>query len=186
MVLLSSGIVVFVGIHLVPTFPKFRKMLVQQMSENPYKGVFSLIAAIGLGLIIWGKANAVFIPLWNPPVWGRHLTMGFMLFSMISMAAVYLPTNLKRLTRHPMLWSVTFWSIGHLAANGDLASVILFGGLGSFALYDRVSANQRGTLKSQTRYPLSNDILVVGGGILMYGLIIFLHPYLFGVPAVLF
>jgi uncharacterized membrane protein len=32
-----------------------------------------------------------------------------------------------RITRHPFLWGVASWAAFHLAANGDLASVVLFG-----------------------------------------------------------
>jgi uncharacterized membrane protein len=32
-----------------------------------------------------------------------------------------------RITRHPFLWGVAIWSAFHLAANGDQASVVLFG-----------------------------------------------------------
>jgi uncharacterized membrane protein len=32
-----------------------------------------------------------------------------------------------RITRHPFLWGVVIWSGFHLLANGDLASIVLFG-----------------------------------------------------------
>ena len=32
-----------------------------------------------------------------------------------------------RVTRHPFLWAVALWAAFHLAANGDVASVIFFG-----------------------------------------------------------
>lgn len=37
--------------------------------------------------------------------------------------------GILRVTRHPFLWGVAIWSAYHLSANGDLASVILFGTL---------------------------------------------------------
>ena len=35
--------------------------------------------------------------------------------------------------RHPMLWGFFVWAISHLLVNGDLASILLFGGLGLWA-----------------------------------------------------
>ncbi len=39
-----------------------------------------------------------------------------------------------RLTRNPVLWSFGLWALAHLASNGDLPSVILFGSLGVLAI----------------------------------------------------
>jgi uncharacterized membrane protein len=36
-------------------------------------------------------------------------------------------SGMLRITRHPFLWGVALWSAVHLAANGDLPSVIFFG-----------------------------------------------------------
>ena len=53
------------------------------------------------------------------------------------------------ITRHPFLWGTTLWSVAHLAANGDAASVILFGGililsLGGMAAIDHKRALRLG------------------------------------------
>src|SRR5262249_17465829 len=37
--------------------------------------------------------------------------------------------GILRITRHPFLWGVALWSAFHLLANGDRASIILFGSL---------------------------------------------------------
>ena len=52
-------------------------------------------------------------------------------FALILLAASFIPGNLKRLTAHPMLWSITLWALVHLLANGDLAGLLLFGGFGA-------------------------------------------------------
>ena len=39
--------------------------------------------------------------------------------------------GIAAITRHPLLWALTLWSLAHLAPNGDLAHGLLFG---SFAL----------------------------------------------------
>jgi uncharacterized membrane protein len=183
MFLLSLGMVVFVGIHLVPTVSSLRQSLVQRLGEDRYRGIFSAIALFGLMLIILGKAQAAFAFLWHPPGWGRHVAPVLMPLAFILLAAEYMPSNLKRLTRHPMLWGVTVWSVAHLLANGDLASLVLFGGLGAFSLFDMWSKNRRGATKSNTAYPPTKDAMVLGVGFVAFGLVAIFHPYLFGVPA---
>jgi uncharacterized membrane protein len=183
MILLVLGLCVFVGIHLVPTFASARQHLITRFGAGAYKGAFTALSFLGLILLIIGKANAEFIPLWTPAAWGARAAMFLMPFSFMLLAAAYLPSNVKRLTAHPMLYGVIFWSAAHLVANGDLASVILFGGLGLFALFDIWSANRRGAAPSGTVQPISRDLAVATLGLIAYGAVLFLHPYLFGVRA---
>ena len=37
-------------------------------------------------------------------------------------------------TRHPMMWAFALWALSHLAANGDAASIVLFGAIALLAL----------------------------------------------------
>ncbi|MBF0276160.1 MAG: NnrU family protein [SAR324 cluster bacterium] len=181
MLLLILGIAVFVAIHLIPAKPSLRNQWIEQWGEKKYRALFALASFVGLILIIVGKSNASFIPLWNPPVWGRHLAMTLMPLAFYLLAAAHMPSNIKRITRHPMLWGVTLWAAVHLSANGDLASLILFGGFGIYSLFGMWSANQRGSSKSNESLPMSKDGKIAGMALLVYGVFLFLHPYLFGV-----
>lgn len=181
MTLLVLGMLVFVGIHLLPTFASTRQNLIARFGAGAYKGGFTAISFIGLILLIIGKANADFVPLWTPATWGAYVALLLMPFSFILLTAANMPSNVKRLTAHPMLLGVVLWSAAHLASNGDLASLILFGGLGVFSLFDMWSANRRGAAPSKVAYPITRDIVVVAVGVLAYAAFLFLHPYLFGV-----
>lgn len=181
--LLSLGMVLFIGIHLLPTASGLRSGFVGRLGEDRYRGMFAAIAFAGLILIIVGKAYAPYVHLWVPPVWGRHAAHGLMLPALILLPAANMPTNIKRFTRHPMLWGVTLWALAHLLANGDLASLILFGGFGVYSLFDMWSANRRGATLSTEMLPMKKDVMVVVAGLVTYALFAFLHPYLFRVPA---
>lgn len=183
MLILAVGLVAIIGIHLVPTMPSLRQRLVDRLGERKYKAIYTTIALIGLVLIIYGKANAAFVPLWAPPLWAANITQLIMLPALILVGAAYAPSNIKRFTRHPMLWGVVLWAIAHLVANGDLSSLMLFGGFGVYSLFAMWSANIRGAEKSTTRYPIGSDIKLMIIGIIIYAVMVFLHPYLFGVPA---
>ena len=181
---LIAGIVLFVIIHLVPSSAGFRRKLIISIGDVPYKGLFSVISLTGLILIIYGKYIADFQSVWAPPAWGSKVTVVLMLLSFIFLAAANMKSNLTRFTRHPMLWGVTFWSVAHLSANGDLTSILLFGSFAVFSLIAMLSANLRGAKKKSTKQPIILDVIVLIVGLLGYVTFVFLHPYLFGVSVI--
>jgi len=176
MKLLLIGLVIFLGSHLLPTYTNARQGLIRRLGLYPYKGLFGLVALLGLGLIIIGKQQAASLPLWQPPAWGLTVTYILMLPALVLIVAAYLPGNSKRYTRHPMLWGVTLWAIAHLFANGDLASLLIFISLGLFALLDMWSANRRGAVYSVVKRSLGWDLLVFVVGVAIYLAILAVHP----------
>ncbi len=181
---LILGLAVLIGVHLIPAVPPLRRRLITGLGEVAYKGLFALFALTGLVLIILGMSQAPFIPLWAPPLWGGGLTPLFMLPAMILLVGAYLPGNLHRFTPHPMSWGVVLWAVGHLLANGDAASVLLFGSLGIYSLFAIWSGNRRGATRATRTRTIDRDLIVIGIGLLLYVATVFLHPILFGVPAI--
>jgi len=181
MTLLLAGLVIFFGIHLVPTMVPLRRRLAAWKGESVYQMGYSLTAAIGLALIIYGKSMAPYRVVYTPPAWTVHLTWVLMWLAVTIFPAAYLPTNLKRVVRHPFLWGVALWAVAHLLTNGDAASVLLFGSFAVFAFFDMVSANRREARRSSTRLPFWRDAVLLVVGTAAYLLIIRLHPLLFGV-----
>jgi len=174
---LLAGLGLFIGVHLVlPGLPALRLMMIKRLGENGYKGIFTLIAVTGLVLIVMGYRHADISQLYAPPDWGRRLTGLLMIFSLILFAAANMPGNIKRVTRHPMLWGLFVWSVAHLLANGTTAAVALFGGLGVFALLAMLSANLRGAKKQVHRVPVSKDVITAVAGLVVYVAIRFFHP----------
>lgn len=184
MSLLITGLAIFFLIHLIPSIPSFRANLINKLGENPYKGVFALASLAGFVLIVMGKGGAAFVPIWNPSPMYAVFTKLMMLPAMVFLIAAYAPCNLKRHTRHPMLWGVVLWAGGHLLINGDLASILLFGSFLAYALFDMASANARGATLQTEQKPLMNDIMVIVGGGVVYALTGLFHQNLFGVAIV--
>lgn len=179
--LLSIGAMIFVGVHLVPAFASLRQRLVDQLTVNGYKILFVVVSWIGLGLMIWGKIKAPHTVIWTAPGWSSNVALLIMLPSMVLLASAKFPTNIKRFTPHPMMWGFILWSVAHLLTNGDLASVILFGSIGAYSIVAILSANARGATLSTAVVPIGKEAVVIGFGIGVYVLFVFLHPYLFGV-----
>ncbi len=177
---LIAGLVLFLGIHVFSSLRSARGRLVARMGEGPYKGVYSLVSLAGFGLIVAGMAKAPTIALWHPPAWGHYMAIWFMPIALVLLAAAFIPGNLKRLTAHPMLWSITLWALVHLLANGDLAGLLLFGGFGLYAVYAMWSQNRRGVRPSRTQRGIAGDIGAVLAGFASYWLLLKYHGALFG------
>ena len=178
---LIAGLVLFLGVHVFASLRPARGRLVARLGEGSYKGVFALLSLAGFGLIVAGMGKAPTIELWRPPAWGRYPAIWFMPFALILLAAAFIPGNLRKLTAHPMLWSIALWALVHLLANGDLAGLLLFGGFGLYALYAMRSQNQRGARPAQTRRAMAGDIGAIVAGLIAYALLLKFHASLFGV-----
>jgi uncharacterized membrane protein len=181
MLLLIIGVSLFVAIHLVPSVVPLRSALFEGLGEKAYKGVYSIAALAGLGLMIYGKAYAEYIPVWSPPVWSRHIAWVAMVPALILIVAANVPGNIKRFTPHPMMWSVLIWSACHLFANGDQASIILFAPLGMFAIIHIITANARGATTQTEVLPVAADIKVIVIGLVTYGIFAGGHAFMFKV-----
>lgn len=190
MLTLIVGLLIFFAIHLVPTQPDLRRGLVERFGEGNYKGIFAVLTLVGLALIVMGYGKLQVMPgknpyLWYPPLWLRHVSLALMLPAMILLVAAYVPSRIRDAVKHPMLAAVKLWALAHLLANGDLASVVLFGSFLAWAVFDRISVKRRaalGPLGSRTGGPIFNDVLVVGAGIALYMLLLHGgHKLAFGV-----
>lgn len=179
MTLLIIGLILFFAIHLLSSTP-LRAGLANAMGEMPFKGLYALISLVGLGLIIAGKANAPFEPVWNAFPALRPVTLPVMWLSFVLLPAAHMKGNIKRVTRHPMLWGIVLWSVAHLAVNGDLASILLFGSFGLYSLYAMVSQTQRGATLQTEKVAYKYDLIVLAAGTVVFVAIWQLHGVLFG------
>jgi uncharacterized membrane protein len=179
---LSLGVLLWSVTHFVPTLlAEPRRKLIARIGENPYKGLFTLLMVLSIYLIISGWKAAVPESLYVPPVWGRHLTALLMLAAFVLFFAPYPPNNIKRALRHPQLTAVFLWGLGHLLANGETRSVVLFGGLAAWAVVEMLLINRRDGARTQPApAPRRNDVLLVVAGIAGYVVVAAAHRWLFG------
>lgn len=189
MLLLILGLILFLGIHsLAIVSPGARLTLVERLGLWPYKAIYSLIAIVGLVLIIhaWGQVRLDPVMLYHPPAWMTHINNLLMLLVFPLLMAAYLPGRIQRAFRHPMLVAVKAWALAHLLVNGELAAVILFGSFLAWAVADRISLKRRAPQQiPQLPGWKFNDLIVIVVGLgLHVAFILWLHPLLIGVPAV--
>ena len=149
--------------------------------------MFAVLSVIGLVLIITGMGRAERIVIWHPPAVAGLATAVAMAPALILLVAANFNGHIKRIVRHPMSLGVLLWSVSHLVANGELASLFLFGGFAVFAVLDMFrfkigSSNRRVAAVPGKPASLTKDFLAVVIGLIGYALLVVFHDALFGVP----
>jgi uncharacterized membrane protein len=191
MTLLILGLVLFLGTHAFTMARGPRARLRERIGEGSYKGLYSLLSLAGIVLVSIGYGHyraAGYIPIWDPPVWTRHVALLLVWFAFVSFAAAYLPGRIKSAIKHPMLAGVKIWAFAHLLANGDLGSMVLFGSFLAWAVIARISTKRRDEVvphggPAVPRSGLRNDaVAIVVGTIAYLAFVVWFHPWLIGVP----
>ena len=188
MSLLLPGIVIFLGAHLLLYTP-LKPALRQSSGEGQFKGAFSLVSAIGLGLMIWGLIRTRGGPeaadvLYFPAPWTRHAAMLLVLLGFLSLAVSFHRGRLKRILRNPMSIGIGLWALAHLLANGKAASVWFFGTFLVLAVIDIAVSTARGKVPQYEVKP-SHDAISIAAGVILYVVFLFgFHPYVLNLPIV--
>ena len=189
MTLFLAGLVLFLGIHSVSIVaPAWRRSRIAQRGEGAWKGMYSIVAAVGLALLIvgYGMAKREPVVLYTPPAALRHLALLVMLPVFPLLFSAYLPGRIRAAAQHPFLLAIKLWATAHLLANGTLVDVLLFGGLLLWAVADRISVKRR-PLADAHDVPAApvggvNDAVAVLGGLAVYALVVlWAHRWLIGV-----
>ncbi|MCL4792799.1 MAG: hypothetical protein KJ040_12190 [Gammaproteobacteria bacterium] len=147
MSMLVIGLILFLGVHSVRIVAEdWRRRRIQAMGELAWKGSYTLIAVVGLVLVVWGygQARSTPVDLWYPPVWTKHLATLLTIPAFILLVAAKVPgSRIRAAVKHPMVIGVKLWAFAHLLANGRLADVVLFGAFLVWAILDLRAARQR-------------------------------------------
>ncbi|HZR80976.1 MAG TPA: NnrU family protein [Candidatus Binatia bacterium] len=138
----------FAGIHVFVSGTALRGAIVSRIGENAFRGLFSIASLAAIWWMARAYAAAPTVALWTPPPGASRalaLVLVALAFALVVIGlATPSPTvvggeaqlaktsdeparGILRITRHPFLTGVALWAIAHLVANGDAASVVLFG-----------------------------------------------------------
>jgi uncharacterized membrane protein len=156
MTMLVAATIAFLATHFVSSTP-LRPALIGAIGEWPYRGLYSLVAFLTLGWMIWAYADAPREQLW---IGHRTLTFIAMPLAFILIACGYWrnPTmvgaerllrsddparGIIRITRHPIMWGVILWAGAHIVARGDLKGLIFFGAFLLLAVVGTLSMDAR-------------------------------------------
>ncbi|MCG6872940.1 MAG: NnrU family protein [Gammaproteobacteria bacterium] len=183
MTLILAGLLLFAGVHLLPgVAPGLRDRLVSALSTNGYKGLFALLSLAGIVLLSMGWRSSMPSSLYVPPGWGVFLNLALMLPALVLVLPTAARSNLARFVRHPQLTGVLIWSMAHLFVNGESRSLLVFGGIGVWALAEIwLLSRRQGPRPAIVPVPVSRDLVALAAGVAVYGAVFVFHPYLSGV-----
>lgn len=149
MMTLLFAMIAFVGGHFILSSLPVRHVVIAQIGVGGFRSLYSMLSLVGFAWVIFSYSDA--FPdaaiLWALPDWSRMVPVVVMPFAAILHIAGLTSRNvtavggerhasdpkptggITTISRHPMMVGFSLWAISHLVANGDAASVILFGGL---------------------------------------------------------
>ena len=143
------------------------------------KGAVALVLVLSVVLMVVGYRGAEFEPVYSPLPGMGHLNNLLMLVSVFLFGVGGTKGTLYTKMRHPMLTGVIVWSVAHLLVNGDVALIVLFGGLAIWAVVEIVLINAAGAWARPTGgRGLKGDAMNLAGTLVLYGLIAGVHIWL--------
>ncbi|MBU4529465.1 MAG: NnrU family protein [Hoeflea sp.] len=142
----------FLASHAIPVRPPVKPFLTARLGKSGFSLAYSLLSIAVLVWLIVAAGRAPYAELWPRASWQNHVTLVTMAAACLILAlAAFRPNpfsfggwrnaafdparpGIIGWIRHPFLAVLALWAAGHLAPNGDLAHVVLFGGFALFAL----------------------------------------------------
>lgn len=146
------------------------------MSDGAAKGIVTAASFVGIALMVIGYDSSAAELAYTPPFWGKHVNNLLVLIAIYFAAASGMKTALARKLRHPLLMAAVIWAVGHLLVRGDWMSVVLFGGLATWAVLSMVLINLREpNWTAPSVAPKGKEIGAVVGAVLVTGVIGYIH-----------
>lgn len=178
MLLIVIGVLLWAGSHFIKRLaPDLRA----RMGEGAGRGIVTVLTLAGLALMVIGYRGAEQVDLWYPPGFMVHVNNLLMLLAFYLYAASGMKTGITRVIRHTQLTAVKTWAVAHLLVNGDLAAVLLFGGLLAWAVGSVILINR--AEPAWVKNPPSNlrkEVMAVVGAVVVMAVVMGIHNW-FGV-----
>jgi uncharacterized membrane protein len=213
----------FHGSHVVLSSTRLRGQLREQIGERGFLLLYSAVSLVTFAWFAVAYAQAPMLPLWSPPRWSRALALVVMPLAAILLIGGYSTPNptavgmerraaaddpapgILRVTRHPIMWAIGLWSSVHVAASGDLASVLFFGSLALLALGGTLLIDRKKRLALGSNWPRFAEVTSNGpfwalitrrtrlrpgeigllrlvAGLLLFAVLLLAHPLYTGHP----
>ena len=184
MVALILGVLLFAGVHLIPSLaPSFKAGWHDRLGEAGYKGTFSLLLVAAFALMITGWRSAQPEFLYTPSAALHHPALLLLVIAFLLMVASARGSRLGLLIRHPQLTGVAVWGIAHLLLNGDSRSLPLFGGMAVWAIVEMIAINKRdGAWIKGVAPAWGSEIITLVIALVMVGIVVYIHPWISGMP----
>jgi uncharacterized membrane protein len=158
---MALALIAFFASHIVPARPAVRRSLQAHLGGVAYGVIYSTVSLAVLVWLIAAARNAPHIQLWDFELWQLWVPNLVMPFACLFIAFGIATPNpfsfggrrsetfdadrpgIAGITRHPLLWAITLWALAHMAPNGDLAHVLLFGLFAVFGVIGMAALDNR-------------------------------------------
>ncbi|HZT87477.1 MAG TPA: NnrU family protein [Stellaceae bacterium] len=208
--------------HVVLSSTRWRGALRDQLGERGFLVLYSVTALATFAWFILAYRRAPTILLWPTQHWMVLVPVLVMPWASILLISGYTTRNptavgmersaaasdpapgILRITRHPIMWAIGLWALAHMVPNGDVASLMLFGGIALLALGGTLLIDRKKRLALGSNWPVlaaltSNlpflallsgrarlrwrdiGLLRIVAGLLLYAVLYLGHPLLSGV-----
>ncbi|MET4102500.1 putative membrane protein [Roseovarius sp. MBR-78] len=174
MAYLILGLILWTAAHL---FKRVAPDLRERMGKAG-KALAAVGILAGLVLMVIGYRQAEFVNIWVPPTWTVHLNNLMMLGAVFLYGMSATKGRLRGAIRHPQLTAVKVWAVAHLLVNGDLASLILFGGMLAWAVLEVVVINLSQDWDRPAPGEAKRDIILVVITLVLFFAMTFIHNWL--------
>jgi uncharacterized membrane protein len=184
---LALGVLIFGGLHLASIFfPKQRDALKARLGRGRYIGVYSLLSVLGLVFLALGYAEggAASAEVYQPWGQGRHAMIFLVFIGFLLIFSNQSKGYITKTVRNPFSIGIALWAFGHLLANGEVYSVVIFGTMLAVALLDILANEMRGKRPTFAPHWTQDLRSVVVGVVLFLVFALGFHPYVLGIPVV--
>ncbi|MGJ3263243.1 MAG: NnrU family protein [Salinarimonas sp.] len=148
MIEFAAALAVFLLAHSLPARLGLKDRLVARVGRRAYLVGYSLVSLALLAWLIDAARRAPVVPLWDPAPWQAWIPLVAMPVAFVLLVAGLAQPNplsitlraggkpgaVVAVTRHPVLWGFLVWALAHVPPNGDVVSLVLFGGMAAFAV----------------------------------------------------
>lgn len=182
MTLLVLALVAFGIVHNASAIPRLRNWATRVFgrAHGAVHGLASLILLVAT-LLAFRFVDAT--PLYQTPWWGTPANFVLSLVAFVCVGIFLFRGSWRNRLKFPVAYAVTFWSSGHVLANGDMRSTVFFLGFLGIALV-HVFLTTRLTKWQASDVRAGHNILSVLFGIALYGIMAQVHTVIAGVPVI--
>jgi uncharacterized membrane protein len=177
--LLFFAVALFAVIHLIPAFPSLKARLKDRLGKV-YGMLFAVGSILSLVLIALGWQMADRSVVYDPPAWGFGANLALSFVAFLLLGVFLFRGRARQFLRLPLAMAVVLWATGHLLANGDQASVILFGGLLAYGATHLAAGFTQG-FRPSPEVRQGHDVIALFVGVALYGVAIQMHQHVIGV-----
>ena len=150
-----------------------------RLGEDRGKGLVAIVLLVSVVLMVIGYRMAQG-PVW----WGRSPALVgsnniLMVAAFYLFAASGAKVAITRRIRHPQLTGFSIWAASHLLVNGDLESLVLFGGLLIWAIAEIIVINRAvPDWSPPDPVPARKEVTTIIAALVVFGLVALLHGWI--------